>query len=118
ASVRASPASDVPVILVYSGLLDVEERDRCKQLGVKRTVLKPFRRAALHEALRDCRGEVQEASGPISEEPAEGRPTGLRILLVEDNKVNQRLISRLLEKMGHVVTIAGNGEIALRITAQ
>jgi two-component system, sensor histidine kinase and response regulator len=39
-------------------------------------------------------------------------------LLAEDNVVNQRLISRLLEKMGHVVTIVGDGQVALRLTAQ
>ena len=33
AAVRASPAADVPMILVHSRLLDAEERDRCKQLG-------------------------------------------------------------------------------------
>jgi CheY-like chemotaxis protein len=35
-------------------------------------------------------------------------------LLAEDNVVNQRLTSRLLEKMGHVVTIADNGQLALQ----
>ncbi len=43
---------------------------------------------------------------------------GLRILLAEDNIVNQRLTSRLLEKMGHTVTIAGNGQIALQLMAE
>jgi CheY-like chemotaxis protein len=39
-------------------------------------------------------------------------------LLVEDNLVNQRLTTRLLEKMGHVVTVAENGKIALRVLSQ
>jgi CheY-like chemotaxis protein len=39
-------------------------------------------------------------------------------LLAEDNAVNQRLISRLLEKLGHVVTIAADGQVALRLTAE
>ena len=43
---------------------------------------------------------------------------GLRILLAEDNIVNQRLTSRLLKKMGHTVTIAGNGQIALQLMAE
>jgi CheY-like chemotaxis protein len=47
----------------------------------------------------------------------EGR-AGLRILLAEDNVVNQRLTSRLLEKMGHTVTIAGNGQLALRLLSE
>jgi len=42
----------------------------------------------------------------------------LRILLVEDNLVNQRLTARLLEKMGHVVTIAEDGQIALQILSE
>jgi two-component system, sensor histidine kinase and response regulator len=37
----------------------------------------------------------------------------LRVLLVEDNDVNQRLASRLLEKRGHSVMVAGNGLEAL-----
>jgi CheY-like chemotaxis protein len=44
------------------------------------------------------------------------RPTGklsLRILLVEDNPINQMLAMRLLEKWGHCVTLAANGQIAM-----
>jgi CheY-like chemotaxis protein len=37
----------------------------------------------------------------------------LEILLVEDNPINQKVASRLLEKAGHTVTIAGNGREAL-----
>ena len=38
---------------------------------------------------------------------------GLRILLAEDNVINQRLAARLLEKEGHDVTIAGDGQQAM-----
>jgi CheY-like chemotaxis protein len=37
----------------------------------------------------------------------------LQILLVEDNPINQKLATRLLEKAGHTVTLAGNGREAL-----
>ena len=37
----------------------------------------------------------------------------LIILLVEDNPINQKVAQRLLEKAGHVVTVAGNGREAL-----
>jgi PAS domain S-box-containing protein len=118
AEIRAFPVPGMPVILVHSRMLDAEERDRCKQLGVTRTILKPFRRSALYEALRACHGDMDETSGPALETLAEERRGGLRVLLAEDNAVNQRLISRLLEKMGHVVTIVGDGQSALRLTAQ
>jgi CheY-like chemotaxis protein len=42
-------------------------------------------------------------------------PPALRILVVEDNPVNQRLAQRLLEKHGHAVTVAGNGREALSV---
>jgi CheY-like chemotaxis protein len=42
----------------------------------------------------------------------------LRILLAEDNVVNQRLISRILEKMGHTVVLASDGAAALKVLSQ
>ena len=39
----------------------------------------------------------------------------LHVLLAEDNTVNQRLASRLLEKRGHRVTVASNGQEALNL---
>jgi PAS domain S-box-containing protein len=118
ATVRASPAAEVPVILVHSRLLDAEERDRCRQLGVTRMILKPFRRSALYEALEACHDQLDEAHVPLPEIPAEERRASLRILLADDNIVNQRLISRLLEKMGHRVTIVGDGQMAFRLSGQ
>jgi CheY-like chemotaxis protein len=113
ASARASGATDVPVILAHSRLLDAEERKQCAKLKVTRTVLKPFRRSTLYEALLNCHGAVSETRGLPSVNAAPEMHARLRILLAEDNIVNQRLTSRLLEKMGCVVTIAGNGQIAL-----
>jgi len=51
-------------------------------------------------------GALAEASGADAFEPR-------RVLLVEDNVVNQRLALRLLEKMGHSVHVAANGLEAL-----
>ena len=42
----------------------------------------------------------------------------MRILVVDDNLVNQRLISRLLEKMGHQVLVASDGMAVLRILGE
>jgi CheY-like chemotaxis protein len=47
----------------------------------------------------------------------EGRAP-LRVLLAEDNPVNQRVAARLLDKRGHVVVLAGNGALALEALEQ
>jgi CheY-like chemotaxis protein len=41
----------------------------------------------------------------------------LRILLVEDNVINQTVATRMLEKHGHVVVPAANGRLALEVLA-
>jgi CheY-like chemotaxis protein len=46
------------------------------------------------------------------------RESALRILMAEDNLVNQRLAMRLLQKQGHNVTVANNGREAIRVLEQ
>ena len=57
-------------------------------------------------------GPVSGASAPV-ELPDGAVASGARILVVEDNAVNQLLVRKLLVRVGHCVTIAGDGEIAL-----
>ncbi len=118
AALRTTVSPDVAAILVHARPLGAAERKRCEQAGVTWTLLKPFRRSAVHEALQECLGEAKEMEIAAAAAPSEEFRIGLRILLAEDNTVNQRLTSRLLEKMGHTVTIAGNGQIALRLLAE
>jgi signal transduction histidine kinase/CheY-like chemotaxis protein len=59
----------------------------------------------------------QEAPAPSRAEAPAVAPAlrGLRVLLAEDNVVNQRLAKRLLEKCGHIVYLAANGQEALAV---
>jgi PAS domain S-box-containing protein len=117
AAMRASTSMDVPVILAHSRPLDASEKIRCERLSVARTILKPFRRAALCEALEIFPAEFEETKLLAAVTSAEA-PVSWRILLAEDNIVNQRLTSRLLEKMGHVVTLAPDGQVALELSSE
>jgi PAS domain S-box-containing protein len=56
---------------------------------------------------------VQERAAPPPFAAGNGAKCKLRILVAEDNSVNQRLATRLLEREGHAVTIAGSGREAL-----
>jgi PAS domain S-box-containing protein len=57
------------------------------------------------------------AAARVHAEPLTVRPSGdnLSILVAEDVLINQKLIQRVLEKMGHTVTLAANGEEAVTI---
>ena len=107
-----------PAILLLSRPLESKARLECERLGIARTILKPIRRAWLFEALQQTAGEPKSepASAKINGSALDG--DGLRILVAEDNLVNQRLISRLLEKMGHQVLVASDGMAVLRILEQ
>ena len=59
----------------------------------------------------------QELAQPANE-GADGPKRNLRILVAEDNSVNQRLAARLLEREGHSVTIAGSGQEAVDLFEQ
>jgi two-component system sensor histidine kinase/response regulator len=86
---------------------------RARQLGVAAHLLKPVRLfellASIRQALAAGTSEATQRS-----EDAECASNPLRVLLAEDNLVNQRLAVRLLEKMGHHVTVAQTGREVLK----
>ena len=92
------------------------DRERCKELGIAAYLGKPVQDADLLEALALAHGvgaAVLETAGADSGEPVTAGRPALRVLLVEDNVVNQRLAMRLLEKCGHVVVVAEDGARAI-----
>ena len=91
---------------------------RCEELGVAAYILKPIRgaelRAAIARALADTPASagIHVHAGPAQKDQPV-RAGGLRILVAEDNLVNQMVLTRLLEKRGHSVKVAANGRLAL-----
>jgi two-component system sensor histidine kinase RpfC len=78
------------------------------------TVAFPLDPGAIAAALRVAEGQSTLASADASHPhaiPTRVRP--LSILLAEDNRTNQKVIKKILEKAGHTTTIVENGETAL-----
>lgn len=70
---------------------------------------------AIQGSLGDAAGEPVEMTGPSSGIHELPSTRNLRVLLAEDNLINRKLAVRLLEKCGHHVTVAKNGEEAVSI---
>ncbi len=97
---------------------------RCRALGIGAYLTKPVRQSDLLKAIRLALGAGDAArTGALlitRHSLAEGaghspRSAGrsLRVLVAEDNLVNQQLVTRLLEKRGHLVLVVGNGREAV-----
>ncbi len=112
---RLLAKKDRLVIIILSSAPNLTDPQRLKKLGIERSLIKPLRRAALYEAIRHgLKLPATSVQSPIrATDP--GKVRDLRLLLVEDNHVNQKLALRLLEKMGHQVTLAVNGKEALEL---
>jgi CheY-like chemotaxis protein len=87
---------------------------RCRSIGIEGYLRKPIKRSTLRQGLLDVLGMPAEAA---HERKLVTRytikETGRRVLLGEDNLVNQRLAVKLLEKRGYSVVVANNGREVL-----
>jgi signal transduction histidine kinase/DNA-binding response OmpR family regulator len=108
----------VPHVIIMASALEPSERESIRQRREARIISKPVRRAELANCLS---GLLEtEAAAPLSLGVAAGgtppgsRPTLGRVLLAEDNHVNQLVAVRTLERLGYRVDVAGNGLEAIQ----
>ncbi|HTV54724.1 MAG TPA: response regulator, partial [Terriglobia bacterium] len=98
---------------------------RCRRAGLAAYLTKPLREADLRKAVLRAVGMAAQPT-PQAEPPLitrhslleEKERESLKILLAEDNPVNQHLARRLLEKRGYTVTVARNGREAVALADQ
>ena len=93
-----------------------------REAGFDACLIKPVRQTVLYECLVNAlAGHAQDAAAaPAAAAPAESVPAGSRgrILLVEDNVINQQVALGILQIQGYGVTVANNGKEALEACGQ
>ena len=112
--IRQSASPQQTAIVILSSSLANYTKASLEPLQIGRKLSKPIRRVDLHEAITELLAKAIPRQDKDRTESPEAAPR-LRLLLVEDNPVNQKLACRLLEKMGHEVKLAVNGREAVEL---
>ena len=127
ATIQQQGEERVPTILMLNSIDQPGDIARCRDLGVSTYVVKPVTPSELWDAMMMALGKeelaTKVATKPGKGQNGEGSPISVigrrrRILLAEDNPVNQLLAVRLLEKEGYSVSVAGTGLQALAALEQ
>jgi signal transduction histidine kinase/DNA-binding response OmpR family regulator len=111
--IRENPALSGPPILMLSSLDLKSLNPELRAAG--RYVTKPVTRPMLLQTILTILRDVPKAAGTQQTTSPSAAKRPLRVLLAEDNAVNQTVVARVLEKQGHSVTVSGSGAEALAV---
>jgi two-component system, sensor histidine kinase and response regulator len=114
--IREHPDLAESLVVMLASAGQRGDAQRCSELGIAAYLPKPTRRS---ELLATIRGALLAQTGPqprpllLTRHSLRQNRSKRRILLAEDNPVNQKLAVRMLEKAGYAVFVAEDGEKAL-----
>jgi CheY-like chemotaxis protein len=113
--IKKDPGLVGATVLMLSSAGQRGDGARCRALGIAAYLTKPISQTELLEAILSILGMPSVGSDRpvVTRHSLRESRRKLRILLAEDNRVNQLVAARLLGKRGHTVVIVGNGREAL-----
>jgi two-component system sensor histidine kinase/response regulator len=101
-----------PAIIMVTAFGREEIREEAEQLRLEGFLVKPVTKSMIVDSLVGAFMEAQETAGVAAAASSEGVDlTGMRVLLFEDNDINQQIAVELLEGVGAKVEVAANGRI-------
>jgi len=116
---RARPLKRLPHLIMVTAYGRDEVIQGVEEAGVEGVLIKPVSASVLLDSVVSVLGGIPSERCGMGDAPsllAENLATiqGARILLVEDNELNQEVATELLRDAGFIVDLAENGEIAVR----
>ncbi len=114
---RGDRLKHVPKIAMITAFGRDEVRTQAEEIGIEHYLVKPVNPSVLYDTLMDSFGVVardEERMRPAKAAAPTYNAAGVRVLLVEDNEMNQQVATELLESVGAIVTIANHGGEALK----
>jgi PAS domain S-box-containing protein len=117
---RSGRNRQITAILLLTSSRLREEAERCRKLGAATYLVKPLTPRELLDTVLRVLGKVspREKSVPAAQRAPVAPRRGMRLLVAEDNPVNQKLVRRVLERHGHEVCVVGNGREAVEAVRQ
>ncbi|MEO8745951.1 MAG: response regulator [Candidatus Dormiibacterota bacterium] len=114
-SLRALRRLDqLPIVLIVAATPGPEETAAADTGVIQATLTKPVAARTLHDVMVQVGAHAAAPSAP----QAEVVPGTLRVLIADDNALNQNLLKRLVVKLGHSVDVVSNGREAVAAVAQ
>ncbi len=116
AAIRAQQPAETTIVMMLPSAAAAADVARCRELRIARYLAKPIKEGELVRVIAEVLGGGGAGEGPPKRQrSADGATAGarreasLRVLLAEDNLVNQKVARAMLEKQGHAVVVASNG---------
>ena len=103
-----------PAIVMVTAFGREEVREESERLGIDSFLVKPVTKSMLVDTMVTLFApSAEETAHAAMDDRHAGRLTGARILLAEDNEINQQIAVELLEGVGARITVANNGQEAV-----
>ena len=108
----------MPIILIASAPPGAEETEAADTGVIQATLTKPVGPRTLHDVMIQVGGRGAQPREAHGEREQHAAPGALRVLIADDNALNQNLLRRLVAKLGHTVDVVSNGREAVAAVAQ
>ena len=115
---RNDRLQNIPKIVMVTAFGRDEIRSQAEEIGIESYLLKPINQSLLYDTLIELFGIAgvdEHRSRERADKTTVHDATGIRVLLVEDNEMNQQVATELLESAGAIVTVANHGGEAVKI---